>query len=72
MPYRKKRPLPPVTRISSDAQQVARIEYYRVGSWSDLPAAAGGRATAVDELIDAMLRHRADVWPDAPPPSRER
>lgn len=87
--YRRKRNLPPAVRIPSDAQGIARIEYYKVGSWSDRPAAENAAPSAVmleikpvgatamgmrfrspaavDELIEALLRHRADVWPDAGP-----
>lgn len=92
-PHRKKRPLPPANRIPSDVPPMARIEYYRVASWSPAPASdPTGKVEAVvleikleglevpfgvrfrspaalDELVDALLRHRADVWPEAERPT---
>jgi len=91
--HRKKRPTPPPNRIAVDIAPMARIEYYRVASWSpapasdrtakseavvleiklaglDLPMAVRFRSpAALDELVDALLRHRADVWPEAERPT---
>ena len=84
---RRKRKLPSANRIPSDVPPMARIEYYRVASWSPAPASEQNAPleavvleikvqgvgiplgvrfkspAAVDALIDALLRHRADVWP---------